>query len=1215
MVYFESKAGQFHYLVAPTKDDYILNSLEKLNFIEFMYRLLREDGYDRVISFELNKDSRDYTLYAYDRLSYYSYLYPLDFQDIRTKSEILDRKNDRESLIGFYQKIDGKIDASNPGPDPSKDSQTGDKRSAQGTTTYDKAKREYGKNSPVIKLAELDSEIRHRMKLALESTKLKTAILFPVSYFKDEGSGLDAFKILSNIQRKLMNIMIFYCEKENDLSDLRRIMFLQEDFPGNEYPVEKSIERLKSKTERFHSFRRKTRDDIRNYILREMFIESNPRFAEISLGVTEELSNKLYRHFSSGTKVFSTFTSLANEETFNIFLDALFKDKENFKEIVQFSKSLAVRNPAGVSPNVKGTDIERVTGAGRPYFNEEDALEALDRLIGLASVKKEINTFKNKRIALGTASAPSHFAFLGNPGTGKTEVARLMGRILKNLGVLKSGHLVEVKRNEIEAEYVGQTSHRMAEKIDEAIGGVLFIDEAYWMTDDLAGGSFAKQAYNLILQRMENERSELCVIVAGYKDLMEKFLSANPGMASRIPTKLIFENYTVGELKDILSLMAEEQGFALAEEYIDGAGKIFASWLADIAESYANARDVRNMLEKSIGHWANRMVADGKTAVNVEKVLQREDLGIDLLSVEEESVIKPTFKPFCMADLERLMGAKKNQPYTDNNRNAFYAAVEDALLFIESDKGGGTGFLFSPEGYAITCDHVVNGARDVRARLRIKDRPGGRDSWHLCTVLNSLPGLDMAVIKLEGNNFPFMKIASPFRPIERDESVVLIGYPFGEKTNADYSNFSGRIASSGDQKDEYGIRYLLNMEAKCGNSGGPIIARKDGEVIGVLLGSILNHGRQITEEINYMRPIQYFWEIFTDGIPLRKDVRAPKPVPEPDRIPEQAKPEAAAVGQPLISESIGSAPVREKFIEALREKKVEFKGGFPEVKNYDNAVKELARYLGDHYQYLGGYYDHNDRYVNGFFDMLKNSYFDVVRKINGVDRVKRDKPRYINFNLTNQKISAQPNENQSIELEPYELRTGRYSTLLTLEYVEHIREYSRLLGKYLCTEQNYVRDDFLVMRLAINKKLLDDFLSGGYWFEVYTKAAIEEMIKETSTKYGIPADQYDITKGANVLINGKDQEFDVLAYYCGEILCLECKTGNFKENAISDFHSKITRAGIASENAFLLGPDKPDEVIETANYEKSCRICNMNNFKRDFREAIDNIAKKWEHTR
>ena len=253
----------------------------------------------------------------------------------------------------------------------------------------------------------------------------------------------------------------------------------------------------------------------------------------------------------------------------------------------------------------------------------EDLQEELDSLIGLMSVKKEISSLINllkvnkirKERGLSTPKTSNHLVFLGNPGTGKTTVARLIAKIYKQLGVLEKGQLIEVDRSGLVAGYVGQTAIKTQEKIDEAMGGVLFIDEAY----SLAKGEsdFGQEAIDTLLKAMEDKRDDFVVIVAGYTKQMEAFLLSNPGLKSRFNKSILFEDYTEEELLDIFNLFCHKYGLRLSEDAKRNLGVFLSTICSEKTENFANAREIRNLFERSIVNQANRL-GDLETISNDE---------------------------------------------------------------------------------------------------------------------------------------------------------------------------------------------------------------------------------------------------------------------------------------------------------------------------------------------------------------------------------------------------------------------------------------------------------------------------------------------------------------------------------------------------------------------------------------------------------------------
>ena len=273
----------------------------------------------------------------------------------------------------------------------------------------------------------------------------------------------------------------------------------------------------------------------------------------------------------------------------------------------------------------------------------------LNELVGLDEVKKDIknlvNLMKVRKLRqandLPVPPMSLHMVFLGNPGTGKTTVARIVSGLYAAIGVLEKGQLVEVDRSGLVAGYVGQTALKTQEVIKKAIGGVLFIDEAYSLS---SGGEndFGREAIETILKAMEDHRDELIVIVAGYTGPMEKFINSNPGLESRFNKYIFFPDYNGEQLMEMFRIRCRKNGYTLTEEADKAATEAFTELYENRGDNFGNGRDVRNCFEDMIVRQSNRVAQmENPTKDDLMNVLP-EDLFEDY---EPESEAKPEAKP------------------------------------------------------------------------------------------------------------------------------------------------------------------------------------------------------------------------------------------------------------------------------------------------------------------------------------------------------------------------------------------------------------------------------------------------------------------------------------------------------------------------------------------------------------------------------------------
>ena len=339
---------------------------------------------------------------------------------------------------------------------------------------------------------------------------------------------------------------------------------------------------------------------------------------------------------------------------------------------------------------------EQQTAAAAPEPPAEEKTETIEELraeldsyIGLTSIKKEVNNLINmvtvynmrRQHDLPTPDLSLHMVFSGNPGTGKTMIARLMARIYKTLGILSKGQLVEVDRSGLVAGYVGQTATKTSEVIAKAKGGVLFIDEAYSLNSQ-SENDFGQEAIDTILKAMEDMRDDLIVIVAGYDGLMERFIHSNPGLESRFNRYLHFDDYNIDEMMGIFELQCKK-GFYEMDDDARAAARELITQENTNSISFGNARGVRNIFERVLVNQANRLAAmESVTREDLMKITQE-----DILATGEEE------------GKEGVMSSSKKKPDEDPAKT-LEALCRDLADNLEAAKAGAEENVQAPQAEA-----------------------------------------------------------------------------------------------------------------------------------------------------------------------------------------------------------------------------------------------------------------------------------------------------------------------------------------------------------------------------------------------------------------------------------------------------------------------------------------------------------------------------------
>ena len=261
-----------------------------------------------------------------------------------------------------------------------------------------------------------------------------------------------------------------------------------------------------------------------------------------------------------------------------------------------------------------------------------------------------------------------HLVFTGNPGTGKTTVARIISRIYKQIGVLSKGQLVEVDRSGLVAGYVGQTALKTQEKINQALGGVLFIDEAYSLSQE--NDAFGQEAIDTILKAMEDHRDDLVVIVAGYTDPMEKFINSNPGLKSRFNKYIEFPDYSVDELEEIFNMNLKKYEYEVEEEAKKHIRQMISTRKLTRLENFANAREIRNLFEEIVTNQARRIAKlENPTAEDI-RLITCDDLTDKKEAEEKDTDNKTTDENSVESANSEAKEEEKTSEETDNTSDS-----------------------------------------------------------------------------------------------------------------------------------------------------------------------------------------------------------------------------------------------------------------------------------------------------------------------------------------------------------------------------------------------------------------------------------------------------------------------------------------------------------------------------------------------------------------
>ncbi len=466
-----------------------------------------------------------------------------------------------------------------------------------------------------------------------------------------------------------------------------------------------------------------------------------------------------------------------------------------------------------------------------PIPDLEQVLAELNDLVGLDSVKEWVRgqvallRFEQAQRQRGVTTAPRslHMLFIGNPGTGKTTVARLMGRIFRSLGLLRKGHVIEASRSDLVAGYVGQTEPKTKAIIKEALDGVLFIDEAYALAQ---GGpqDYGAEALTELNRAMENHRDRLVVIAAGYPREMRQFLERNSGLSSRF-MRVEFPDYQPDEWLIILNQMAAVEQCEVTPEAAAAAQRYLLAQQSADPQAFGNARSVRSLFETMKLHMAQRLFAAGVALDSAEPArLTPADVPAVARGTGSPPAVNPRPYPlqrYLPAPPDRSLSLAEAQAATG------YIAVQTRT----GEQGSGTGFVVTPQGHMLTAYHVVAEAAQIQVAL-----DSAATAWIDAELVGWNATADLAVLRLPDGRYPWVPLAPPETRCQLGDPVRVLSYPLGEQLGRDITLTDGTVSALRQQD---GIAIIqISATVTHGSSGAPLFRQPDLLVIGVVHGGV-----------------------------------------------------------------------------------------------------------------------------------------------------------------------------------------------------------------------------------------------------------------------------------------------------------------------------------------------------------------------------------------
>lgn len=493
---------------------------------------------------------------------------------------------------------------------------------------------------------------------------------------------------------------------------------------------------------------------------------------------------------------------------------------------------------------------------------DKESEKRLEELVGLQKIKKQVKRMKayflkNK----GNGNLNLNMVFSGNPGTGKTEVARLISGILFDNGILNKNVFVEVDRSMLVAKYEGQTENKVKDLIESAMDGVLFIDEAYALYSKWGeeGNDFGRNALDTLVKAMEDYRGRICFIFAGYKEPMQKMINLNIGFKSRINRWLDFTDYSSDDLSQIAKLMLKKAHYKMSQKAFKEMMKIIDC--KKDKKDFANAREIRNILESLFEIQAERTINNvNDLTITYDDVdcYERENN----IHIKDKKITRQWIVDSLWCEMNSAQELKKPFAYSNSY-------MEERTVSLKVDNGEGTGFFVAEHGIIATAAHVVASTEKITAKVNIFTKNGQRVTKdYEAEIIDKDEINDVAILGIVKRDmaypsFPLME--TNYLP-NKGDVVVMSGYPFGEGRLAEMSINEGKVqalnkdAYLGEEEKEV-LRIYLDMTGQPGNSGSAVIDKKTGCLIGVFSGASVSTEKYFEHEINFAIPAKPLWDL------------------------------------------------------------------------------------------------------------------------------------------------------------------------------------------------------------------------------------------------------------------------------------------------------------------------------------------------------------------